>query len=127
MQKLSTAPSFTDSRGDIIDLIDGEPINAATVVTFRKGAIRGNHYHKHTTQWNYVMSGKIKLVSQIPGADVVETILAPGDFVVTVPNERHALVAIEDAELMVFAKGPRSGNNYESDTFRLDVPIASQS
>jgi quercetin dioxygenase-like cupin family protein len=48
----------------------------------------------------------------------------PGDFTVTKPHVRHALVGLDDAELLVFTSGPRGGKEYESDTFRLDVPLA---
>jgi len=120
MNKIEISVAFEDARGKIIDLIENENINAVTVITFRKGAARGNHYHKKTTQWNYLLSGKIKLVTQIPGKNVAETFMAPGDITMTVPNERHALFASEDAELMVFTKGPRGGKEYENDTFRLD-------
>jgi quercetin dioxygenase-like cupin family protein len=124
MQKLTVRPSFRDERGEIIDLLENETINAVTLVTFRRGAVRGNHYHQHTTQWNYLMSGSIKLASQVPGEEVKEILMSPGDFVVTGPNVRHALVGLADSEVMVFTKGPRGGKEYESDTFRLDVPIA---
>jgi quercetin dioxygenase-like cupin family protein len=120
MNKIEISVAFEDARGKITDLIENETINAVTLITFRKGAARGNHYHEKTTQWNYLLSGKIKLVTQIPDKEVTETIMEPGDFTMTVPNERHTLFAIEDAELMVFTKGPRGGKEYENDTFRLD-------
>ena len=124
MQKISLTPAFKDARGEITDLLENENINAITRITFRKGAVRANHYHKQTTQWNYVVSGSIKLVSQEPGEPVVETVMLPGDFVVTGPNVSHALVGLEDADLLVFTKGPRGGKEYESDTFRLETPLA---
>ena len=123
MQRIKLVPSFVDARGEIIDLLENENINAVTVITFTRGAIRGNHYHKQTTQWNYVISGKIKLVSQVPGKPVVETIMQGGDFVVTAPNVRHALVGLEDSSLIVFTKGPRGGKEYETDTFRLEEAL----
>ena len=88
-----------------------------------QGAVRANHYHKKTTQWNYVISGRIKLVTQFEDEAVQETILEKGDLVMTVPFEKHALVGIEDSELLVFTEGPRAGKDYESDTFRLDKPL----
>ena len=124
MKKIPVPVSFKDDRGEIIDLLENENINAVTIVTFKKGAVRGNHYHKQTIQWNYLMSGKVKLLSQVPGAQVEETVLNPGDFVATVENVRHALIGMEDSSLMVFTKGPRGGKEYERDTFRLDTPLA---
>ena len=123
MEKINISVSYSDERGDIIDLIENETINAITIVTFKKGAVRGNHYHKHTTQWNYLISGRIKLVTQSPGAEVIETIMGPGALTVLRSNDRHALLALEKSELMVFTKGPRGGKEYESDTFRLDAPL----
>lgn len=123
MDKIKLTISFNDNRGQIIDLIQNENINAVTIVTFTKGAVRGNHYHKETLQWNYLISGKIKLISQIPHKDAVETIMKKGDLIVTVPDERHALVGLEESELLVLTKGPRGGKEYESDTFRLEIPL----
>ena len=125
MAKLNVEIAHQDERGEIIDLLENEIINAVTLVTFRAGAIRGNHYHKETRQWNYLISGSIKFVSQVSNEPVVESLMKPGDFMVTDPNVRHALVALEDSELMVFTKGPRGGKEYESDTYRLETPIAS--
>lgn len=123
MEKINVKVSFTDDRGDIIDLIENENINAVTMITFKKGAVRANHYHKHTYQWNYVLSGRIRLVSQMPGHESVETILEKGGFAVTHPDERHDLAAMEDSELLVLTKGPRGGKEYENDTFRLEKPL----
>ncbi len=123
MEKIKDFVTVKDDRGLIIDLVQDESINAVTVVTFKKGAIRANHYHKHTTQWNYVMKGKIFLVSQMPGGERIETTLSQGDLAVIGPDERHALVGAEDSELMVFTKGPRGGKEYETDTYRMDEPL----
>ena len=41
----------------------------------------------------------------------------------TIPMEKHALVGLEDSEMLVFTEGPRGGKEYESDTFRLDNPL----
>ena len=123
MQKINIKPSHTDERGVITDLLQDEMINAVTIISFAKGAVRANHYHKETYQWNYVLSGSIKIITQLKNQEKVETIMNRCDFVVTVPNESHALIAIEQAELLVLTKGPRGGDNYENDTFRLTTPL----
>ena len=120
MEIINLEPIFSDSRGDITDLIDDNEINAITHISFTKNAVRGNHYHKHTIQWNYVISGEIQLVTQMPGGKRVEKILSKGDYAVSCQNERHALKGISNhSELLIFTKGPRAGSNYEEDTFRL--------
>ena len=123
MNVIKLTAAFKDDRGEIIDLIDNDEINAVTLISFNEGAVRANHYHKQTTQWNYVISGKIRLVTQMPNEEKEELILKKGDFAVTVPHEGHALEAIEPSEVMILTKGPRSGKDYESDTYRLEVPL----
>lgn len=123
MEIIELTPAFSDSRGDIIDLIADDTINAVTLISFNKGAVRANHYHKETVQWNYVLSGEILLVTQMPGGPRVESVLRKGDFAVTIENERHALLGLTDAKLLVLTKGPRAGIQYEADTFRLQDPL----
>ena len=118
------AINFQDNRGNIIDIIANETIDSVTLITFAKGATRANHYHKETIQWNYVIEGVIKLVTQEAGSiSTQEAILKKGDLAYTIAYEKHALQAIEDSVLMVFTRGPRSGEHYESDTFRLEEPL----
>ena len=123
MNKIDLKVSFKDDRGEITDLIQNEEINAVTLITFTKGSVRANHIHKQTTQWNYVMSGKIRIVTQKEGESKEEQIMNSGDFIVTHPNEGHALQALEDSEVLILTKGPRGGKEYESDTFRLEKPL----
>lgn len=120
MKLINLYPAYSDSRGDITDLINDDEINSITHISFSKNAVRGNHYHKHTIQWNYVISGEVLLVTQMPGGNRVEKRLSKGDYAVSFPNERHALQGISDvSEILIFTKGPRAGSNYEDDTFRL--------
>jgi len=123
MKTITTEINHQDSRGVIIDLVENQNINAVTYISFTQGAIRANHYHKKTTQWNYVTKGRIKLVTQFGDEPVQEKIMMKGDLIVTVPMEKHALVGLEDSEMLVFTEGPRGGKEYESDTFRLENPL----
>jgi oxalate decarboxylase/phosphoglucose isomerase-like protein (cupin superfamily) len=123
MKKISVPISFQDERGNIIDLLENETINAITLITFTKGAVRANHYHKETTQWNYLLSGSVAIAGQMPDGEVEEIVMNVGDLIETVPQEHHALKALEESTLMVFTKGPRGGKEYETDTFRLEDPL----
>ena len=123
MKKINLTVAFEDARGVIIDLIEGEELNAVTFISFSPGVVRANHYHERTTQWNYVLGGEIRLVTKLAGEDVKEVVMKKGELFETVPGEQHALQSVGEAELLVFTKGPRGGQEYESDTFRLDVPL----
>lgn len=115
--------SFEDDRGTIKDVLIRQPIDAITIIRSKKGVVRGNHFHKDTTQWVYVQSGQLRSLTQKDNEPVVEQIVNPGDLLVAEPWEKHVLVAIEDSEFFVFTRGPRGGDSYEDDTFRLETPL----
>jgi quercetin dioxygenase-like cupin family protein len=123
MKIIAAQINHQDDRGAIMDLVENTNIDAVTFITFKKGAVRGNHYHKQTTQWNYVIKGRIRFVTQVGDDPIQEAILETGALAVTGPMEKHALVGMEDSETLVFTQGPRGGKEYESDTFRLDIPL----
>jgi len=123
------ADCFKDARGTIQDLPIPGPVDAVTYIFTRAGAIRGNHVHKRTIQWTYVMTGRL-LVATRPfthgGSSRVpprETVYDPGMIALEEPGIAHAWKAIADTEVLVFTRGPRSGEAYESDTERLEVPL----
>ena len=115
--------SFEDARGKIIDIVADTPTEYATLITSKKGAVRANHYHKDTYQYVYVLSGKLRVRGQMPGGPIDEAVLETGDLILNVPEERHAFEALEDTTFLVLTRGPRGGENYEQDTYRLDVPL----
>jgi quercetin dioxygenase-like cupin family protein len=107
-----------DDRGVIQDLLV-TPLDAVTEIFTRKGAIRGNHTHRETTQWTYVTSGLLRVVTQQGGGPLRDRVYGPGDMACENPGVTHAWEALEDTVVLVFTKGPRSGTAYESDTERL--------
>lgn len=123
MELIKLKPAHKDQRGEIIDLVVDDDVNAVTLVTFTKGAIRANHYHKKTIQWNYVISGEVLLATQKKEGKKIERILHAGDFVVTRENEKHAIKGLTEAKVLIITKGPRAGVNYEDDTFRLEKAL----
>jgi quercetin dioxygenase-like cupin family protein len=124
MRVIRVKPAVADRRGTITDVLDGTRVECVTLVTSKKGAVRGNHYHKKTTQYTYVLDGRFRLFTQRVGRSVQSRLVKAGDLVVTPPLERHAFVALEDSLLIACAHGPRAGRSYESDTYRLAVPIS---
>lgn len=110
---------FEDKRGKIIDILENEIIEYVTLISSKKGTIRGNHYHKESVQYTFVLKGSLKLLTQTSGEKIEMRVIKPGDLVFTPPMEKHALIALEDSEILVLTRGPRGGENYEKDTFRL--------
>jgi quercetin dioxygenase-like cupin family protein len=111
--------AFRDERGEIIDILEKIEIEYVSLISSKKGAIRGNHYHKNSLQYIYVLKGKIKIVAQHGKKKKEIYIAKKGDLVYNLPKEKHAMLALEDSKFLVFTRGPRGGKNYEKDTFRL--------
>lgn len=120
MKKDRILPSFSDQRGHIFDIVYADPVDHVGLVTFTSGSIRGNHYHRETTQINFVLSGKIEYCSTfVSGGFLQTTMLDVNDMIVSRPMEIHAFRAMEDSSMMVLSRGPRGGVDYESDTWRV--------
>ena len=117
---------FTDERGTITDIFYKAGINHACLITNAVGAIRGNHYHKHTTQYTYILTGSLMYYSRLVDSDMeTEEFLAKkGDVIISQPNEIHAMKTTEDGcTFIAFAEGPRGGEDYETDTYRVESII----
>ena len=117
------AVAFQDDRGRIVDVMEATDCNYVTVISSRKGATRGNHYHRNTIQWVYVLRGKMLAHSRMPDGPLQRAILEAGDLIKNPPLEQHALTALEDSEFLVLTSGLRGGKDYEKDTYRLDRPM----
>ena len=120
MHKIPKKSDFEDSRGIISDLIL-EEIHGVTHITFEQGAVRGNHVHKETTQWKYILCGSLTLATLDSIGNVVEIKGEKGDLFVSKPGEPHAMKALEYSEMLVFTRGPRLGENYDTDTFKVKI------
>ncbi|HCM43468.1 MAG: Cupin 2 conserved barrel domain protein [Candidatus Kaiserbacteria bacterium GW2011_GWC2_49_12] len=113
------APVFSDARGDIFDIAEGT-IGHVGMVTFAKGAIRGKHYHKESTQYSYVISGTLKFtVSDIDGENAREYVLEKGDLSTIPPRVIHMYEALSDAVMLDLTTLARTNDGYEKDTVRI--------
>ena len=120
MNIIRRKPVFKDKRGKITLILENEHIEHAAIITFKRGAIRGNHYHEKSSQYVFVLRGALKLLTHSPPQRKKVRILKPGDLVFTPPLERHAFVALKKSEIIALTKGPRENEKrYEGDTFRL--------
>ena len=115
-------PVFEDERGKIFDILDDENILHVGLITAKKGAIRGHHYHKKAKQYNYILEGKFELrirnVNEGEG-NVKKHILEKNDFVYIPNGLVHTLIALEDSKFIDLNTESRSGKGYEEDTIRI--------
>ncbi len=123
MKVYHVAPAFEDARGAIADILEDEIVEHVSILTTRKGSVRGNHLHRETHQWLYITTGMLRFVTQTEGAESAMVVGRPGDVILTGPSEAHAMEALEDTTMIVMTRGPRGGREYESDTYRLESPL----
>lgn len=116
-------PAFSDDRGTIMDLLNAdEEIHHIGLITFAEGAVRANHYHEHSRQHDYVLSGKIELRTKPahdPDAQVRVDILEEGDIVSIPEHVIHAYRALAPSAIIDMTTLSRSGAGYEEDTIRV--------
>ena len=117
--------NFEDKRGKIIDVFVNSPKEHCLIVTFTKGAVRGNHFHKKSTQFSFVLSGKLDFyfaeVDKKNGKlkKVKKRTVKKNTFITHEPYEAHAFKSKKRSVLVAFSCGIRGGSRYEKDTFRL--------
>ena len=119
----------TDARGSIVDLFYNDNIDHVAVVDSEPNALRGNHYHKESTQHMLITRGYLDYWYKPVGSDEPAQVVRAetGMLVSTPPNEIHALViGPEGNQFVVFSQGTRGGQDYESDTFRVDNIVESE-
>ena len=114
------ADRFEDERGVIQDLLG--QVDAVTEIYTRAGSVRGNHIHLKTVQYTYVCWGELR-VAWTEDDGVHEKTCGPGSLIAEPAGTPHAWKAETDCMVLVFTRGPRSGDAYETDTQRLKVPI----
>lgn len=118
-------PATSDERGCISDILYKTNIEHAAIIESKQaGVIRGNHYHKATTQHIFVTKGSLRYWYQpVDKSEPVKSVVVKEyELVSTPPNEIHALEILEPNQFVVFSHGIRGGDDYESDTFRV-TPI----
>ena len=112
-----------------MDIFTHEPKDHCTIVTFTKNAIRGNHFHKKSIQYSYIISGKLVMLTAKVDKNgkllgkIKKEILTKNTLITHKPFHAHAFKAIKKSELLAFADGLRGGKNYEKDTFRLKFKL----
>jgi len=113
--------NFKDERGTITDIFVNSPKDHITVIYSKKGAVRGNHYHKKSVQYDFVVNGQLTILSKKLGSKKIQRrVLKQYDLAIHQPGEIHTLIADKDTIFLALVDGLRGGENYEKDTYRVD-------
>ena len=121
--------NFKDKRGGIIDIFVNSPKDHCTIVTFNKNAVRGNHFHKKSTQYSFILNGKLKMITVKVDkkgrviSRIKKKIVSKNTLIEHKPLIAHTFKALKKSTMLAFANGKRGGKNYEKDTFRLEKKL----
>ena len=116
---------FEDDRGTIIDLFYKRNINHVNQINSSPNSIRGNHKHEHTTQHVLIISGSLEYWYQNDQMASSSFVVGkPGDLFTSEPGEIHTFkIGSKGCEFITFSEGIRGGEDYESDTIRVESII----
>jgi len=107
-----------------MDIFVKEPYEHTVIVYSKKGSVRGNHFHKKSQQSDFMLWGTMEAYSRKQRSKKIERfVVKPNDVTYWDKGEVHEFIALEDCAFLSFVNGPRGGNNYEKDTFRLNIPL----
>jgi dTDP-4-dehydrorhamnose 3,5-epimerase-like enzyme len=118
--------NHSDIRGSIFDIFYNTQLNHVAIINSNPSIIRGNHYHKETTQHILITEGELEYwFKSLDDKELPQMYLAKkGDLISTPPYEIHTLKITEKGNtFIVFSEGKRGGADYESDTFRVSPII----
>jgi mannose-6-phosphate isomerase-like protein (cupin superfamily) len=102
-------PSFRreEQRGLFVEILNEGPWETVIHGTMRPGGVMGNHYHKRTTAFFYLVRGKAQIVIRHMVDQNEERLeLNPGEGVYFYPYETHAIRYLEPSDF-IFLKSTR--------------------
>lgn len=132
MSRSNTGPSwelvlltpFVDSRGALKKVLQQSRLDAnireAYLLFTRQGAIRGNHYHRSTLEYFFVVQGIAAIALQGPGEDAprVMELAAEDNLLLKVPpGVAHALKNKGEGLLIILALSTQEYSKEDPDTF----------
>lgn len=103
----SAHPEFTiqDARGTMHVFLKDETVSFAECIHFLPNVVRGNHYHKHTTELLFVAQGELRLLTaDVESGEQLLLDIAEGDTVTIGGNIAHALISKTAATLICMFK-----------------------
>ena len=118
-------PSFerSDARGTLIEVRNRGPWETIITGEMKAGAVMGNHYHRKTSVFFFLLSGQARVdVVDVQSGERDAFDLPPGRGVLLRPQQSHAIRFRQDARYLLL-KDLRY-DPQDPDTFDHPVPEA---
>jgi len=113
-----------DHRGIVFEPVDADDIagkqNVHVVVT-RPGEVRGNHYHKRTSEVMTVTGQALVRVSTDDGIEDMEIPAGEARRFRFAPRVTHTIKNTGDADIVLVAFAPEPHDRENPDTFRDEI------
>jgi quercetin dioxygenase-like cupin family protein/SAM-dependent methyltransferase len=115
-------PAFMDERGVIVDFVNTNLKHVGMITTEEK-VVRGNHYHKKSNQYTYILSGsfEVLLAPSNQPANVKKVVVRAGEMISIPSGVIHQFKAIERSVMIEMDTESREGSGYEDDLFRVNI------
>jgi len=94
--------SRTDDRGEFIGLLNNGQWEEVNYLFTKAGEIRGNHFHRETTEIFYIISGTIKVTIISPTGTPLTYDIKSGDLFEIPPGEIHTFHCQSDCKWLNF-------------------------
>ena len=102
MKILKTNVVISDRRGELEEIAKTGLWQQLNRVKTNQGAKRGNHYHEHTSELHYVLSGELRLhIRDLKTNEEWDYLFGEGDCFVVEPYEFHTLEHLTDVDYIV--------------------------
>lgn len=119
MELVHRTIAHRDERGVIVDVLLDYSVEHVATFSSKKGAVRGNHYHKESVAFIFVLVGKLQYSYRMVGETEVKVIeVGNKDLLRIDPLEVHTVTALEDSVFLMLTHGPKGGRQFEGDTVR---------
>ena len=120
---------FEDDRGWLLKVLTRKEMNQNNfgeiyITTAYPGAVKAEHYHKHTNEWFCVIRGTALLVlHDIESAKREEIVMGAGNLIsVKVPNKIvHSVKNIGEDMMYLVAIADRPYNHQKPDTYPYNI------
>jgi len=119
---------FEDFRGCLKKILKkssmdkGLDIEEAYVLYSKKGAVRGNHYHKETTEYFCVLKGSVKFsLKEFDKDDIEEISIDERDNIVVEvpPFTAHAIINEGDENAIILVLSTKEYDENYTDTYKM--------
>lgn len=102
-----------DNRGKIHGILQNKNIQEVNFLASKKDNIRGNHFHKKTDEYFYIISGEVEVkIKNILDNTQREFLAEKGDIFLIKPYELHTFVIVKNASWINFLSQPMTNNDF---------------